>query len=218
MRKQYSLRPRVLGYRKDGRPIWSIAGASPEDPSNDPQPTDPPKDPAPTPDPKPDPDPGKTFTQADVERIIAGRLSKYADYDDLKGKLEELQNANASEQEKAIRQAREEGRKEVIETANQRLKTAEARAVAAEMRFRNPSLAVRTVDLAGVEVADDGSVDTDAIKAALDDLAKSEPYLIDDDGSKPPASFGGGPRKTEPARATTLGEAITNKIAAGNRR
>lgn len=36
----------------------------------------------------------KTFTQADVERIIAGRLQKYADYDDLKaqvGKLETTQ-------------------------------------------------------------------------------------------------------------------------------
>lgn len=35
-------------------------------------------------------DDGKTFTQADVERIIAGRFQKYADYDDLKQQVAEL--------------------------------------------------------------------------------------------------------------------------------
>jgi hypothetical protein len=35
-------------------------------------------------------DDGKTFTQADVERIIAGRFSKYADYDQLKQQVTEL--------------------------------------------------------------------------------------------------------------------------------
>lgn len=35
-------------------------------------------------------DDGKTFTQADVERIIAGRFQKYADYDDLKNQVAEL--------------------------------------------------------------------------------------------------------------------------------
>jgi hypothetical protein len=84
-----SLRPRILGYRRNGAPIWSIAGASPDDPSNDP---------APSSDPTPDPTPidlpvdaGKTFTQADVDRIIQGRLSKYADYDQIKQQVAELQ-------------------------------------------------------------------------------------------------------------------------------
>lgn len=30
-----SITPRILGYRKSGAPIWSIAGASPDDPSNE---------------------------------------------------------------------------------------------------------------------------------------------------------------------------------------
>lgn len=60
-------------------------------------------DPTPTPDPTPDPAPsntppadppkaddGKTFTQADVDRIIAGRLSKYSDYDQIKQQVAEL--------------------------------------------------------------------------------------------------------------------------------
>jgi len=52
-------------------------------------------DPNPTPDPTPDPTP-ETFTQADVDRIVADRLkrereatkAKYGDYDDLKTKAE----------------------------------------------------------------------------------------------------------------------------------
>ena len=51
-------------------------------------------DPTVTPDPTPDPTPDQTFTQADVDRIVADRLkrereatkAKYADYDDLKAK------------------------------------------------------------------------------------------------------------------------------------
>lgn len=35
-------------------------------------------------------DDGKTFTQADVDRIIAGRLSKYSDYDQIKQQVTEL--------------------------------------------------------------------------------------------------------------------------------
>lgn len=59
----------------------------------DPNPTpDPTPDPAPndTPPADPKPDEGKTFTQADVDRIIAGRLSKYSDYDQIKQQVTEL--------------------------------------------------------------------------------------------------------------------------------
>lgn len=51
---------------------------------------------------------GKSFSQADVDRIVADRLKrekeKYADYDDLKGKAEKLKDIEAAqmtEQEKA---------------------------------------------------------------------------------------------------------------------
>lgn len=54
-----------------------------QDPATEPKAGDAPADPKPG-------DEGKTFTQADVERIIAGRLSKYADYDQLKQQVAEL--------------------------------------------------------------------------------------------------------------------------------
>lgn len=45
----------------------------------------------------------RTFTQADVDRIIQKRLAKYADYEDMKAKadkFDEIDNANKSELQK----------------------------------------------------------------------------------------------------------------------
>lgn len=50
----------------------------------------------------------KTFTQADVDRIVTKRLSDFADYDELKAKAEKFdaaEEANKSELEKAIEKA-----------------------------------------------------------------------------------------------------------------
>lgn len=52
--------------------------------------------------------PEKTFTQADVDRIVTKRLSDFADYDELKAKAEKFdaaEEANKSELEKAIEKA-----------------------------------------------------------------------------------------------------------------
>lgn len=52
--------------------------------------------------------PEKTFTQADVDRIVTNRLAKYSDYDTLKAKAEkfdEAEEANKSELQKALDKA-----------------------------------------------------------------------------------------------------------------
>lgn len=52
--------------------------------------------------------PEKTFTQADVDRIVTNRLAKYSDYDTLKAKAEkfdEAEEASKSELQKAIDKA-----------------------------------------------------------------------------------------------------------------
>lgn len=52
----------------------------------------------------------KTFTQADVDRIVANRLSRYSDYEELKakaGKYDEAEEANKSELQKALDRANE---------------------------------------------------------------------------------------------------------------
>ena len=158
-------------------------------------------------------DNGKGYTppasQADLDRIISDRLArereKFADYGDLKKKAaahdQALQDA-MTESEKAVAAARKEGETAAIERANARLVTAEARALAAEAKFRNPSLAVRAIDLASVKVSDDGAPDAAAIKALLGDLAKDEPYLVDDGkAAKPKPDPGQGRQQGTPSKA-----------------
>lgn len=144
-------------------------------------------------------DDGKAYTapasQADLDRIINERLAreraKFADHADLKAKaarLAEIEAANATETEKAVTKAREEGKAEVLTVANARLVNAEVRALAAAAKFRDPTDAIAQLSsrLGEVKVSDDGEVDGAAIKTLLDDLARTKPYLLDatsDDGS-----------------------------------
>ena len=135
-------------------------------------------------------------SQADLDRIIADRLarerSKFSDYDDLKRKASEHDKAveaARSEHEKAVEAARKEGETSALATANTRLVAAEARVLAAtgETKWRiSPAAVVRQLDLSGVKVSDKGDVNADAIKTALEDLAKAEPGLVDDGKGKPP--------------------------------
>lgn len=78
------------------------------DPIADPTPIIDPAVNDPTPDPKPAATP-KTFTEEDLNRIVRERLDrekkKYADYNDLKAakaKLDELENAKKTDEEKAL--------------------------------------------------------------------------------------------------------------------
>lgn len=84
-----------------------------------------PEDPTPTPE---GGDKDQTFTQADVDRIVAERLkrerettkAKYADYDDLKQKAEGAKSADdrIAELEKSIAQANHEAMKRRVQAAN----------------------------------------------------------------------------------------------------
>lgn len=133
---------------------------------------------------------GKTFTQADVDRIIAGRLQKYADYDDLKTQLAELQQANQTEQEKAVNGAREEGRKEALLEAGKSLALEVFNGAAARRNADyDTAPALELLDL-GRFVKEDGALDRDAIADAVERIVpEKEP-------AKPAPSFGGGARKT----------------------
>lgn len=69
--------------------------------------------------PEPEPKPDRTFTQAELDQIIAKRLTKYADYDDVKTK--------AAEYDKAQDAAKSE-----LQKAQERAEKAEAEALAAK--------------------------------------------------------------------------------------
>jgi hypothetical protein len=162
--------------------------------------------PEPTTDPPPDPRTPdvKTFTQDQVNALLADQKRKvqgqYSDHGDLKKKAADYDALVASqrteqekaaetarqEREQAVEAARKEGAGAVLAAANQRLVSSEARALAAEAGFRSPTLIVKALDLSEVTVSEDGTVDAAAITAALKTLAAAEPYLVNDDAPRIP--------------------------------
>ncbi len=154
-------------------------------------------------------EPTKTFSQGEVDAIILKRAErvaadKYSDYSELQAKakrLTEIEQANASDLEKAVNKARAEGQTEAQQAANKRLVAAEARALAAEAKFRNPKLVIRALDLSAVKVADDGTIDDGAIRSLLAELAKDEPYLLDDGKVRPKPDPGQGRPQGTPSKA-----------------
>lgn len=157
------------------------------------------------------PNPGETgdvgasentsFTQADVDRIVADRLArqdrKYANYRELKQKadrLAELEAAQQTEMERAVAKAREEAaqqaRTEALTTVGQRLVKAEFKAEAAG-KVKDLDAVLEDLNLTKF-LTEDGEPDSKAIKAAVARLASVAPAE-----TTPP--FNGGPRKTAPA-------------------
>ena len=140
----------------------------------------------------------KTFTQADLDRIVQDRINrertKFADYDDLKtkaSKLDELEAANQSELDKII--ARAETAEKAAAEATERARTTAARS--AIVTAANAAGAIDIDAVVGllpsdaVTVGDDGQVTgaDEAVRALLE----SKPYLV---GKPPRSSADGGPR------------------------
>jgi hypothetical protein len=150
---------------------------------------------------------GKTYSQEDVDRVVRDRLAraeaKYADYNDLKkraGEYDKLVESSKTDQQRAVEQARKEGESEALKRANSRVITAEARALAAAKQFRDPTDAVAFLRAGGaldsIKISDEGDVDTKALEAALDDLAKTKAYLLNEEKNPRPAGDAGqGPRQ-----------------------
>lgn len=139
------------------------------------------------PDPKPDPDDGgkggKTALLSDLASERDRRQAAEKAAKDAAAELDKIRKQHMSDAEKAVAQAKEEGRAEALSTANERLLKAEVRAAAAG-KLADPNIAVRLLDLSEFEVSADGDVDTKAITKAIDGLAKQYPAL---------AANGGGP-------------------------
>jgi hypothetical protein len=143
-------------------------------------PAQPPADPGQQP-PKPDekPDGDKTFTQADVDRLIADRLkrAKPADYDELRrkaGEFDKLAEANQSDVEKLTARA-EKAEREHAETV--------ARALRLEVAFDKgltPAQAKRLVGSSREE-----------LEADADEILRDFPALKPDGRPKGNADLGG---------------------------
>lgn len=148
----------------------------------------------------------RTFTQEDVDRIVKDRLARVkaeppADYDDLKAKaakLDELEQANKTELEKAI--ARAEQAEQVAKAAADRARRADIKSAvtsaATVAGAVDPDAVLALLGDDAVTVGDDGQVTgaDEAVKALLE----SKPYLVGKPANsaetKPAPSGDGGPR------------------------
>jgi hypothetical protein len=115
----------------------------------------------------------KSFSQADLDRIVADRISrekaKYADYADLKKKAA----AAMSDTERAVAEAEQRGRSAALATAGVRLAKAEFKAAAAG-KVPNESVEgfLEYADLSRF-VGEDGEPDLKAITGAIKKLTGS---------------------------------------------
>lgn len=133
--------------------------------------TEPPAGPAPA---------GKTMTQDEFDRALAARLKKYSDYDEMKNaaaRLKVIEDANKTEVEKLREQATQaQARAQQLE-ANVRESTMRGAVIAEAARqgFADPMDAYRLLDVAKMELSEDGVVK--GLSDALTALATSKPYL-----------------------------------------
>lgn len=125
-------------------------------------------------------DEGRTFTQADIDRIVTGRLARFHDYDELRARAEAAANAVAPDEvERTVAAARTEAEAQAVARFAPRLAAAEIRAVAATLGFRDPADALAQYgDLSAVAVDAEGQVDATAVRTRLDEIAKAKPYLL----------------------------------------
>lgn len=183
-------------------------------------------------------DPGKrvvTMTQAELDALIGrekGRERKrFADYDSVKTRLAELEQAEVernkaamtekerleaekAEAEKKATDAQEAGSR-ALEAANKRLINAEFKAVAREMNVRPDALeaALKLADLSGVTVDDEGNVV--GVKEATQALVSSNPYLVEKPKPRQIGGGSGGDDRPEKTKEQLLAEAAEKARKSG---
>ncbi len=126
----------------------------------------------------------KTFTQADLDRIVADRVAreraKYADYGDLKKRAA----AAMTENERAVTEAEQRGRSAALKDAGVRLARAELRAAAAgQVSTEALDGFLEYADLTRF-VGDDGEPDQKAIAAAVKKLGVTAKATNYDGGAR----------------------------------
>lgn len=159
---------------------------------------------------------GAKFTQEDLERVATER-AKHASNTAMKEYLkqqgvEDAEIAEAIKDFKAKKAAAEEAAKgdlskltqkaeaaekarlAVMETANKRIVAAEAKVVAVGLGVKSErtDYAVRLADLSKVTVSDDGTVDSAALKAAIEAVLKDLPELKGTGSADPASGFRAG--------------------------
>lgn len=145
---------------------------------------------------KPDPDAGAK------KALTAERTARKAAEKALNALKAELALKDKPAEEQALEAARAEARTEATAKANERITRAEVKA-AATGKVKNPALALKLIDTSGIDVDDDGEVDSDAVNQAIADLLEQYPELAAD-GSKftGSADQGAKGKQSKPAQMT----------------
>lgn len=166
-------------------------------------------DPDPQPDPTPEPDKRTvTMTQEELDALISREKARakkpYADYDDIKAKLEALELAEAERKKAELSEAErlaaeleearnkaeeaEKAKTSALTAANQRLINAEFKTFARDANIPADRLAaaLKLADLSGVTVDNEGNVV--GAKQAVEALVADHPYL---QAQTKPKSIGG---------------------------
>lgn len=212
-----------LWIRPDGRAMWPILGASPDDPPADPPPADPPTPPAPPAppsDPPADPpanpeDDPQDFeerfkAQQKVNRDLERKLNEARDAQkaqiDALAKALGLKDDEPQDPEKLAAQvAEEQGKARDAQVQLAIYRTAAAAEANADLLVDSSSFRAATKDVDPTDVA----AMTEAIKA----FVEANPAFKAAPGAPATPPFPGGPRPPAPTRAGSLGEAIQAKIA-----
>lgn len=189
---------RPLGFRRDGRPIYMIAGGSEdasgtdsagggeseEDKEEDSGSSDSSsEDGAKEPENNGDPNAKIVALQDEKDRQYRRRMDAERERDDARRELDKIKGKDKDETTKAKERALE------LETQVKNL-TASLTGSQLEIAFlkdntyawHNPGRALALADLSKVEIDNDGTVH--GLKEALEALAKSDPYLIKQDDEK----------------------------------
>lgn len=146
----------------------------------------------------------RLFTQEEVNRIVRERLARAvpADYDDLKAKaaeLDQIREAQATEQEKAIKAAVAQAVKDTTERL-MRERVLDKIEVAAAGKFADVEDARLRLGARAEEFIKDGEIDTAAIADAVKAVLDAAPHLKAPESREPevpsPADVGLGLRGT----------------------
>jgi len=185
MTERFTLTPDGLRWldEQTGRIIPRMAGGE-DPPAGDPPQNDPSANP-----PANDPPADKTFSQAEVDRIVGERVGrerqKYADYNELKQakeRLDEIEQANATEAEKAAKRADQAEEKLARRTENTRRATLVAALAASEdIGPGRAGAAAKLIE--GVEFDDDTDEPTN-LDDRVEALLKQHAFLKADAGGQ----------------------------------
>lgn len=148
----------------------------------------------PTTDPTTDPEASTEDPKQEVEdpdagakrALVAERNARKTAERELAALKAQLADKDKPAEEQAIAERIREATAEATSKATERLVRAEVKA-AATGKVKNPALALKLIDTSGIDVNDDGEVDSDALQAAIAGLLVDYPELAVD-----AAKFGGG--------------------------